>query len=208
MLYVLIPARKGSAGVPNKNLRPLAGKSLLERAVEVARQFPAQIDISTDYEVWDLPESCQAYHFRRPVRYATPDASMSDVIIHWASARPLTHDDDVLLLQPTSLHPNRMGLIRDALAVSSRPVISVDRYPPRWHPAYALIPQCGVVHPMPTTRQSLSVRYRANGLFYLMDGRRAKEGCLWKPLPTYIETPGVINIDTEADWLEAERQYG
>ena len=37
MVYALIPARVGSKGVPNKNWKPLNGKSCVQRAVECAQ---------------------------------------------------------------------------------------------------------------------------------------------------------------------------
>ena len=113
----------------------------------------------------------------------------------------------VVLLQPTSLHPERALLIRSELADCTLPTISVDRYPDRWHPYYTIDPRY-VRHAQPTYRQSLPVMYRANGLFYLISGRSARLGTWWDDNPRFVETPGVINIDTPEDWAEAERVYG
>ena len=38
-VLALIPARGGSKGLSGKNIRPLAGKSLIERAFECARDI-------------------------------------------------------------------------------------------------------------------------------------------------------------------------
>ena len=208
-LHVLIPARAGSTGVPDKNIRSLAGgPSLIERAVAVATDLqPDSITVSTDYPEDRLPWSCRPYHLDRPARYATATASMSDVVIHWTSSHRLADDDTVVLLQPTSLHPDRAVLIRHAQPLLP-PVISVDVYPDRWHPFYALVPLAPVTHTLPACRQDLPLRFRANGLYYLLSGVEAKRGRIWSPPPTYVVTPGsVINIDTPEDWAEAERVW-
>ena len=46
----LIPARGGSKGLPGKNIKPLGGVSLLERAIRVARASRAldRLWVSTD----------------------------------------------------------------------------------------------------------------------------------------------------------------
>lgn len=209
MRYVLIPARKGSQGVPNKNLRPLGPQSLVERAVDVALALTADvIEISTDYEIWDLPESCQPYHLRRPVKYCEADTSMSDVLIHWAATHILTDEDTVILLQPTSLHPKRAEKVLSALSHPTRPIIAVEPIPTKYHPFYALIPHAIVNHPMPTCRQDLPPRYVANGLFYILSGMGAKNGYIWKPRPTYLVCQHVLNINDPDDWTLAEKVYG
>lgn len=56
MLKILITlcARGGSKGIPGKNIRPLAGKPLIEYTVDIAKkiakQFNAKISLSTDDE--------------------------------------------------------------------------------------------------------------------------------------------------------------
>ena len=51
-LYVIIPARSGSKGIPNKNIREIAGKSLLLRTLETATGLTdiKNICLSTDSE--------------------------------------------------------------------------------------------------------------------------------------------------------------
>ena len=46
----LIPARKGSVGVPGKNIRPLLGKPLIAWSIEQARACPeiSRVVVSTD----------------------------------------------------------------------------------------------------------------------------------------------------------------
>ena len=53
VLFV-IPARSGSKGVKNKNLKLCAGESLLRRAVKIASDisFDSRIVVSTDSEIY------------------------------------------------------------------------------------------------------------------------------------------------------------
>jgi CMP-N,N'-diacetyllegionaminic acid synthase len=47
----IIPARSGSQGLPGKNIRLVAGRSLLERAIDFARMLPVdEVIVSTDSE--------------------------------------------------------------------------------------------------------------------------------------------------------------
>ena len=207
-LHVLIPARAGSAGVHDKNIRPLAGgPSLIERAVAVAIDLkPDSITVSTDYPEDRLPWSCRPFHLERPADLATATTPMADVLRYWASPFRIGDDDTVVLLQPTSIHRFRAELIRSVQHLVP-PVISVDVYPARWHPAYSLVPGVPVGQVMPACRQDLPVRYRANGLFYILSGEKAKLGVIWAPPPSYVICDGVITIDTPEDWAEAERLY-
>ena len=47
---IIIPARKGSKGIPGKNKKELAGKPLIQYTIEVALQIfpPEKIYLSTD----------------------------------------------------------------------------------------------------------------------------------------------------------------
>ena len=49
-MLALIPARRGSKGVPDKNIRPVAGKPLLAWSIEQARTSPlvSRVVVSTD----------------------------------------------------------------------------------------------------------------------------------------------------------------
>ncbi|MDD3531295.1 MAG: acylneuraminate cytidylyltransferase family protein [Candidatus Pacebacteria bacterium] len=50
-IYAIIPARSGSKGVPDKNIRKVAGKELIGHAIEFAKKLPVtKIICSTDSE--------------------------------------------------------------------------------------------------------------------------------------------------------------
>jgi len=104
----VIPARGGSKGIPGKNGRVVAGRSLLAWSVAHARAS-ARIDrvvVSTDAE--DLAELARQagaeVPFLRPAALATDDAPTEPAVIH--AVEQLAADgyrpDAVVLLQPTS----------------------------------------------------------------------------------------------------------
>src|SRR5262245_55729709 len=107
-LLGLIPARGGSKGVPGKNLRPLAGKSLVQRAYEcaVASGVVDRVVLSTD----DPRIAAAAREFGleapfiRPAEFARDESPMMDVILHALGALRETGylPDALLLLQPTA----------------------------------------------------------------------------------------------------------
>lgn len=109
----LIPARDGSKGVPNKNIRDLNGAPLIAHSIE-AGQNSSSIDtvvVSTDDdEIATVAERCGArVPFVRPDHLATDEAPTAPVIKHAVEylQRQGEEYDTFVLLQPTS--PLRTG---------------------------------------------------------------------------------------------------
>lgn len=105
----LIPARGGSKGIPDKNLKPLCGESLVMRAVKQALQCAHANDtvfVSTDSEpIRKEAEKCGVeIPFLRPAELASDTASTYSVIIDSIHKfRNLGKEfEKVILLQPTS----------------------------------------------------------------------------------------------------------
>jgi CMP-N,N'-diacetyllegionaminic acid synthase len=117
---VIIPARKGSKGVPGKNKKLLGGKPLIQYTVDAAREVfkDREICVSTDdSEIVDLVETLGLkVPFLRPPELATDTSSSVDVVLHAVDFyKQNEYDADVVvLLQPTS--PFRTAVhIREAL---------------------------------------------------------------------------------------------
>lgn len=104
----LIPARGGSKGIPRKNLREVAGKSLLERSIEVARisNLFTDICVSTDDPmIAELALSFGAnVPFLRPTELAGDESMTIDVIKHALKFYKEKGDsfETLTLLQPTT----------------------------------------------------------------------------------------------------------
>ena len=106
----LIPARRGSKSIPNKNLTKFNGESLIRMAVKQAvdSQLFSQVVISTDYEMRELDISditsskfCQIMVLKRPKTHAGDNALMLDVIKHAINNTPGNYQW-MWVLQPTS----------------------------------------------------------------------------------------------------------
>lgn len=106
-IFAIIPARGGSKGVVNKNLRLINGKPLIVWTIEQALAAPSiqRVIVSTDSsEIAKVARAAGAdVPALRPAELAEDDTPTEPVLIHaikeWCSKdRP----DIVMLLQPTS----------------------------------------------------------------------------------------------------------
>lgn len=82
---VIIPARGGSKGVPLKNLRPIAGRSLVGRAVDaaLATESVTSVYVSTDHPgIADEARRCGAGVIERPASLSGDTASSESALLH------------------------------------------------------------------------------------------------------------------------------
>jgi N-acylneuraminate cytidylyltransferase len=220
----LIPARAGSKGVPGKNERPLAGRGLVERARDAARDSAVidRIVLSTDSETiaaagrslgLDVP-------FLRPPELADDRAPMLAVVEHALAelAREGYEPDAVALLQPTS--PLRSGArIAEAVALleetpRATAVVTVAPIPSHFAPHYAMRIEGGLLRPFlaegaaVTRRQDVPAAYYRDGTLYLtrtatVVGDHDLYGA--HCLPLVLRPDEVLTIDTPEDWRRAEQ---
>ena len=102
---VIIPARAGSKGIPQKNIRFLNGKPLLYYAINTALQLDnARVYVSTDsHDIAHIAEILGARTLIRD-RYSDDDSTLDQVIsyeIEKLSERGEKYET-VITLQPTS----------------------------------------------------------------------------------------------------------
>jgi len=102
-VIAMIPARGGSVSIPKKNIKPLAGRPLIDWVIKPAifSGVFAEVWVSTDDgAIAKIAEQCGAkVHWRDP-KTATATASTESAIMDFVNAHP---DYDVLcLIQATS----------------------------------------------------------------------------------------------------------
>ncbi len=114
MVLGVIPARKGSKGLPGKNLRPLGGVPLIIHTIRAARDSRRLTDflVSTDDpKTAEIAQAADAnVPFLRPMELATDGISLWPVVRHAVEYWEQIHDQAIrviALLQPTS--PLRTG---------------------------------------------------------------------------------------------------
>lgn len=101
----LIPARGGSKGVNRKNLRYVAGKSLLAHTVDAARGSRNISEIYLSSEDTEIQEAGKALGCKlvlRPTALAQDESSATDVVLHFFEHAGLVGDPWIIYLQPTS----------------------------------------------------------------------------------------------------------
>lgn len=109
MILGVIPARGGSKGIPDKNIRLLAGKPLIAYTIEAGRasRLLTDVVVTTDSErIAEIAVALGAkVPFLRPKELATDDAKTIDAVRHAVLEYERRNDllvDVVVLLQPTS----------------------------------------------------------------------------------------------------------
>lgn len=219
----LVPARGGSKGVPGKNVRPLAGHTLLEYTARAARESGVldRIILSTDSS--EIAEAGRRagleVPFMRPAALAADDTPMVPVIEHALAAmsgQPWS-PEIVVLLQPTS-PLRRPDHIRDAVRMlrdtGADSVVTVVEVPRHLSPDYVMRIEGGRLKPfLPdgarvTRRQDARPAYSRDGTVYAF--RRStieRSGGIYGNdcRPLLIDAGDSLSIDSPADWDEAER---
>jgi CMP-N,N'-diacetyllegionaminic acid synthase len=104
----IIPARGGSQGVKNKNIKPLNGKPLIEYSIDAAADSKLYTFIvsTDDVKIKEVAENANALvPFLRPNELASDTAKSIDVAVHALEIMEnmnKTTYDAIMLLQPTA----------------------------------------------------------------------------------------------------------
>lgn len=223
-VLALVPARSGSKGVPGKNIRPLAGRTLLEYTAAAARDSGV-IDravLSTDSE--EIAEAGRRagldVPFLRPATLAADDTPMLPVVKHaieTLAAQGWT-PDVIVLLQPTS-PLRRPSHIRDAVTMlrdtKADSVVSVVEVPRHLSPDYVMRIEAGALRPfLPdgdrvTRRQDARPAYSRDGTVYACWRTTIErfdsiygDRCV----PLTVDAADSVSIDSPDDWAAAERR--
>lgn len=220
----LIPARMGSKGVPGKNMKLLDGTPLIQYTLEAAEQSELldTILVSTDCPETAFLANCFAKitaPFLRPAHLAADATPMIEVIAHALhySEQNWGAFDYIMLLQPTC--PFRVPDIIDAsihhiIRHNADSLITVRKIPDAFNPfwAYAFRGngfEKAINHannPTITRRQDLPPAYYRDGEIYIARTSLVHEGTITggKVAAWLNDNEFGINIDTPADWVQAE----
>ena len=223
-ILALVPARGGSKGLPDKNIRSLAGRTLLEYAARAAAASGVvdRVVLSTDSP--RIAEEGRRVGievpFMRPAGLATDDAAMRPVIEHAVGflEEQGWSPEIVVLLQPTSplRTPHHIRNAVDELRSSrADSVVTVVEVPRHLSPDYVMrIEGADLVPFLPqgagvTRRQDARPAYVRDGTVYAFWRRTlAEHGSIYGAhcRPLLVPATESVTIDTQADWDEAERR--
>ena len=104
-VFIVIPARGESKGIPRKNLQDLDGHPLLAWSIATGLSITAASGtlVSTeDVEIANVARRYGARVIERPPDLATDEAPTEPVLLHAMEAVNASHEASVALLQPTS----------------------------------------------------------------------------------------------------------
>lgn len=105
----VIPVRKGSQGLKNKNLLKIDNKTLIERTIEFAIESKmfTRIILTTDY---DNINNNNIEFRKRPEKLTKENTTMVEVIKDVIDNCDINKEDNIILLQPTSPFRNKKDL--------------------------------------------------------------------------------------------------
>lgn len=219
---LIVPARSGSKGIVDKNIKSLGGKPLLQWTVEAinsARLKNALAILSTDSEDYrDLGRRLGIVApFLRPSDCAGDNASALQVVEHAANwfrneygYLPLR----TMWLQPTS--PFRSpAIIRQALSVMVEQQVGAVVGCKEIHRDLTTLFRCedGFLTPLnkneatQTSRQQVKPLLTPNGAMYLCSTGFLLESKSFYPpktVPLVMNAVQSLDIDSEEDWAIAE----
>jgi len=220
-ILALIPARGGSKRLPDKNVRKLGNKPLINWTIDSAMSIPelSAIVVSTDDpKIAEIAHSAGAtVPWLRPIEFATDEALSVDVAIHaldWFEAENGSVDG-ILLLQPTSPFRTK-ETIQTAISLFKKyddsSIIGVS--PAKNYHLYKLEKYSELLVPHKKYRflskksQNTSQIYAVNGSIYLISPKeiRLKKSLIGSCLiPVITDSPiEALDIDTEWDFKIAE----
>jgi N-acylneuraminate cytidylyltransferase len=218
MTIAIIPARAGSVGIKDKNIRSFCGVPLLVRAIHAAKQSAAveRVIVTTDSDRYaDLCREAGVEVMMRPAELATGTASSESALLHVLEtlrAAGQTLPDWVVFQQCTSpfTRPEDIdGLLRhvqEANADSGFTAVRSHRF--LWRVLQDGAAE-GINHDKSVRprRQDREPEFMENGAVYVMktDGfLRHKHRFFGRTVLLEVPEYQGIEIDSEDDWLIAE----
>jgi CMP-N,N'-diacetyllegionaminic acid synthase len=220
--FIIVPARSGSKGIPDKNIKLLGGKPLITWTAQAI--LAAQLDdclaiLSTDsghYAAIGREAGLQVPFIRPPTLAEDGTSSLTVVehALHWFETAFNELPEQVMLLQPTS--PFRpAGLLNKALDMLATQqadgVVGCKAIHRDLTSLFNL--DGGFLRPLnpdqatQTRRQDIAPLLTPNGALYLCKTKALLEQKSFfakRTVPLVMEAMFNLDIDTPMDWAMAE----
>lgn len=217
----IIPARKGSKGIPGKNLKLLGGKPLIQYTIESALEckWLNTVLVSSDCEnILHISSQFKGIEtpFIRPAELANDSTPAILVLSHALEfyQKQGKEFDYVCLLQPTAPFRSK-NLINEAILkiieTEADCLVTISKIPDKYNPNWAFQMSNGEQvfrimkeERLVSSRQQLTDAFYRNGKVYIIKTRLIQNGILLGgKIIGLVSEPGV-NIDTQSDWEKAE----
>lgn len=218
----IIPARGGSKGIPDKNIKLLGEKPLLQYSFEAAQnsRLITKIILSSDSDrIIEVGKNIGLeVPFKRPMDLAQDDTPSLSVIQHSVSffLDQNKRFDAVCLLQPTTPFRSKELIdtaIKKFISGNYDSLLSVREVPHEYNPHWVFEEKDGALNvatgdeEIIPRRQDLPKAYHRDGAIYITKTETLlKENSLYGKKIGFIENsgPNYVNIDTMNDWTIAE----
>ena len=216
-IIALIPARKGSKGILNKNMQLLNKLPLVEHTIQAAHNTKNFDEIwisSDDNRILAIGMKYGLNIIERPQELASDEASANDVVSHFLSKLPSNLDKKntvIVYLQPTSPLRNTKHIqeaieaMKDKSYTSSISVVKLNKSP---YKSFLINPKNGELSSLfderlsNERRQDLQDVFIPNGAMYIFSihdfesrGGFPSNGSL----PYIMSHDDSIDIDSEQD---------
>ena len=229
-ILAVIPARGGSKGIPNKNIRKFKGYPLIYWSIKNARKskYINRTIVSTDSE--EIKNVAESYYcevpFLRPDNISQDESTDYEFILHcieWFKENENYEPDIIVQLRPT--YPTRKSSILDECIDtfiknfndydSLRTVIPIEKTPFKSYrinngilqPLFEEVD--GIHKPYDKCRQVLPETFAHNGYIDIMKTKsvlRTKSVSGDKILPFIMNKNEFHDIDTIEQWIIAENE--
>jgi len=218
-IYAIIPARKGSKRIPDKNKKDFCGKPLVAWTIEAAKGFKLINSIvlsSDDDETLHLLETKTLIEYRdhRPKELSRDDSSPIELVKYLIKKYKMTPEDIIIYLQPTSplrtSEDIKIAYYSFTMFRDCESLISCVRAPNLY---YGFTMDQGYLSPcfhgrwLDKRSQDLPDAFIPNGAIYII---RVKHLLLYESFYTPLTKPLImsaynsVNIDEMEDWIYAE----
>ena len=220
-MLAIVPARSGSKGIPDKNIRDFCGKPLMFWTIQAALKtnYIDRVVLSSDSEKYlSLARgTSECSTILRPASISGDDSSSEELVLHCLEHCP--DFDWFVLLQPTS--PLRTDWHIDKcfelLSKSSFDgAVSVSSAPFKPNHTFSIDQGSNSLRPLldweslHLPRQKLNKYYLLNGAIYICNSERFKENRkLIGPfsLPFIMDESEAVDIDSYEDFYRAEELF-
>lgn len=213
----VIPARGGSKGIPDKNIRLLDGKPLISYAINAAKDsgiFDIIVTSTDSDRIASVAEVYGSQIIKRPPELATDNSLVADTMIH--ALNQIQKHDYVVLLEATSpllIGRDLMMAAKKLIDSNTDMVLSVCKATPDMVMIGRLGKNDSMKNFIPKDlrtcpRQHRPDYYYLNGAIYMGKWEvfaKNKDFYEQDTIAFVMHPEDHIHIDTEVDWINVER---
>ncbi len=224
--WALIPARGGSKGIPRKNLRTIAGTSLLERAIlnaQSSKQFERVTVSSEDEEILTLARALGADIHERNMALAQDDTPTEAVFRNYLESFEQPNRPELIcccectspFIEATHFQSVIESLLLHPKIDTCMTICEVDHTSHAYNQRFINNEELNFILPFQrvgTRRQTKPKFFKFGNLVIARSQHILNGGSFFSGRVGYVEIPKIysINIDEEEDIILAEavaRQY-